>query len=320
MGIVGVKRVTGPFGNPAFWRYPNGPGVRWMDRVEDMLQISSALGTGSVYYVDSGAAVAGDGSSWDHPLATINAAVAKCSANNGDLILVAPGHAETISTAALSPVVSAAGVSVMGLGNGTLAPTFTITHVDGTFSITGANVLVDNLRIVANLDNVKVGMTLGAEADGSIIYNCTFRDSAANKDLLVAISVTAACDNLKIIGCDFKTTAAAGSNNAILSAAVTGLEIRGCNIFGKYATGAILTSAALTEAMIMDNVIVNSEAAIAIALDGTTSTGILARNFLGGGTSIGAALTGDNAMWCFENYISGEADKSGLLNPAVDGD
>jgi len=162
-------------------------------------------------------------------------------------------------------------------------------------------------------------MTLGAAADGSIVYNCVFRDSAANKDLLVGISVTAACDNLTIVGCDFRTTAAAGSNNAILTGAVTNLNIIGNFIYGKYATGGILGTAALTSSIISENIIVNAEAEIAIALH-TSSTGILARNLLGGTTSMAAALTGDNAMWCFENYISGEIAKSGLINPAVDGD
>jgi hypothetical protein len=289
---------------------------------EDMESVWSlaGLGRGKVFYVHSGSGASTyTGEDKDFPLATVNGAVAKCTASRGDVIVVLPGHAETISTAALSPTVSAAGVSVVGLGVGTLAPTFTITHVDGTFSITGANVLVDNLRIVSNLDNVKVGLTLGAAADGSVVRNCVFRDSAANKDLLVGISVTSACDNAKILFNDFATTAAAGSNNAILSAAVTGLEIRGNTIFGAYATGGILTSAVLTRALIVDNMIMN-EAAIAIALNGTTSTGILARNFLGGTTSIAAALTGDNAMWAFENYVSGAAAASGLLNPAVDGD
>lgn len=295
------------------------PLYQFATNTENMLTAGVGLATGDVYYVDSNVANAGDGTSWDRAKATLNAAVALCTADNGDVIMVAPGHAETISSAALSPTLSVTGVTVLCCGNGTLAPTFTITHVDGTISITGANCRLSGARIVSNVADVKVGLTLGALADGSVVDHCVFRDSAANKEFLVGISVTAACDNAKILYNNFQTTAAAGTNNAILTAAVTDLEIVGNVAFGKFATGALLGSAALTGATITDNIFINAEAAIAIALN-TSSTGVLARNFLGGTTSIAAALTGDNAMWCFENYVSGAAAVSGILNPAGDAD
>ncbi len=82
----------------------------------------------------------------------------------------------------------------------------------------------------------------------------------------------------------------------------------------------MLTSGVLTRGKIIGNKIINAEAAIAIALNGNTSTGILANNFLGGTTSMAAALTGDEAIWCFENYISGAGGASGVISPAVDAD
>ena len=298
----------------------NGDLHNWASWVEGGLtRLGGVPGTGEIYYVDSGRAVEGDGTSWTQAKKTLNAALALTTASRGDVILVAEGHAETISTAALSPTVSKAGVSVFGLGHGTLAPTFTVTHVDGTVDVNAPNTRLSNLRFVANVDDTKVLLTLNAQAGGSIIDNCVFRDTAANKDYLVGIQVTTPNDVRVLHNC-FKTTAEAGGNNAILSAANTGLEIIGNNIYGKFATGGILTSAPLVRAVIADNIVVNAEAAIAIALNGTTSTGILARNLLGGTTSIAAALTGEDAMWCFENYVTGEAGASGIIDPTVDAD
>jgi hypothetical protein len=55
-----------------------------------------------ILYVSSTHALASDhndGTSPDAPLATIAAAVALCTANRGDTIYVAPGHAETVVAA-----------------------------------------------------------------------------------------------------------------------------------------------------------------------------------------------------------------------------
>lgn len=322
---TGVNIGMGPMMDPQFWAWRSptdkGPGLRWMDQVENLISLGVDLGTGHIFYVDSGVANEGDGSSWTNAVALLADADALCTANRGDVILVAQGHAETISTAALSPTISAAGTRVFCLGEGTLAPTFTITHVDGTVSITGANCLLSGARIVTNVDNVKVACTLGAAADGSTVENCVFRDSAANKDYLVGISVLAGCEKAKLYYNDFRTTAAAGGNNAILVADVNDLEVVGNMAFGKFATGVMLNGTGpLTKAFIVGNTFVNSEAAIAIALNSTTSTGILAKNFLGGTTSIAAALTGNDAMWHYLNYVTGAANASGLLDPAADGD
>ncbi len=75
--------------------------------------------TGTTFFVDSGHASAADSSAtnWgkrkDQPFATVDYAIGKCAANNGDIIFVMPGHAENIS-AATSWVQDVAGVRVQG--------------------------------------------------------------------------------------------------------------------------------------------------------------------------------------------------------------
>lgn len=277
---------------------------------------------GKSWFVDSvNGASTNSGKSWDYALATINQAVAKCTANAGDTIYVAPWHAETIAAAASNPIISVAGTKVIGVSNGFNKPTITITHVDGTFSVTGANVTVEGIKVVANVADVKVGMTIGADADGAVIDGCVFRDSAANKEFLVALQATAASTDLMIINNDILTTAAAGTANGIkLLGGHTGSIIANNTIYGKFSAGAVLASAVASLGIkVIGNKFVNAEAALGLGLH-ASCTGILANNYIGGTTSIAAALTGETAMWCYENYVTGAAAASGLLDPAADSD
>jgi len=98
--------------------------TRGMQRELDAMGRTS----GNVFYVDSGAANATDnnaGDSWDKPLATLDAAVGKCTASNGDKIYVAAGHAEAVIAAAGLDF-DVAGIEVIGLGIGTSRPTITL--------------------------------------------------------------------------------------------------------------------------------------------------------------------------------------------------
>ena len=72
----------------------------------------------SVWYVDSGASGSANGTSWTNAEVTIEGAVADCTADAGDIILVAPGHSETLGTGADGVDLDKAGITVIGLGVG----------------------------------------------------------------------------------------------------------------------------------------------------------------------------------------------------------
>src|SRR4051812_41694686 len=82
--------------------------------------LDSRFCPGNVFWVQSTSANAGDsagkGRSPGAPFATIDYAVGQCTAGQGDVILVLPGHVETV-TAAAGVALDVAGVSVVGLGN-----------------------------------------------------------------------------------------------------------------------------------------------------------------------------------------------------------
>jgi len=105
--------------------------------------------TGNVFFVDSGSTARGDsaakGSSPDTPFATVDFAVGRCTANNGDIIFVMPGHNESFSGAD-SVAVDVAGVSIIGMGKGADKPTFDFDNTAGELVISAANVYLENLR------------------------------------------------------------------------------------------------------------------------------------------------------------------------------
>src|SRR5687767_5634517 len=98
------------------------------------------LTTGRFYFVNSNGGTAGvsaggaheGGRSPERPFATIGAATTAARAAKGDVILVGPGHAETI-TGAGGITVSKSGLTIDGMGEGALRPRFLM---DGAATVT----------------------------------------------------------------------------------------------------------------------------------------------------------------------------------------
>ena len=101
-----------------------------------------AFPSGSVFWVDSGNSAASDsagfGQNPDAPFATIDYAIGKCTASAGDVIFVMPGHTENL-TLATSCAVDVVGVSIIGLGSGTLMPTLSTTAAAGCVAISASS-------------------------------------------------------------------------------------------------------------------------------------------------------------------------------------
>lgn len=84
------------------------------------------------------------------PMATLSNALAQCNPGIGDIIMVKPGHAETISSATAMNL-NVSDVAIIGLGAGNRRPKFTLdTGTTSTFNVTGANIGIQNCQIIAN--------------------------------------------------------------------------------------------------------------------------------------------------------------------------
>ena len=234
---------------------------------------------GDIWFVDSGHAAASDtagfGQSPDSPVATLDYAVGLCTANNGDVIYVMPGHAENL--AADSAVdVDVAGLKIIGLGWGGSRPTFTATAIAGDFKLASACNWIENLLFLSGVD-ATTGMLEITGADNTV-YNCEFRDSVDQAtDCLITVDGS---DRLLIDGCAFNMTAAAGANSAIALDGSDDAEIRDTYIHGNFAVGAIDCRTTLSARVNFHDLKIwtTNAADIAIVDTITSSTGFIGPN------------------------------------------
>ena len=190
---------------------------------------------GDAFFVDSNAgADTNKGTSWENALATIDAAVNKCTASNGDVIWVHPAHAENLAADSAIDI-DLAGVSVIGIRRGRLMPTLTGTAIAGDCKLAAAGVSIRNLRFLGGIDAM-TGIVEVSGADCAIL-DCEYRDVTGQAT--DAIITTAAADRLLIDGLRFMGAAGAGANSAIAVVGADDTEIRNFYIYGNFAVGGI---------------------------------------------------------------------------------
>jgi hypothetical protein len=316
---TGVNYGRGPMYDARFWRYPTGLGLRWMDQVENILALNIRLGTGHIFYVDSGVSNAGDGSSWSNAKATLDEAVDLCVANRGDVILVAQGHNEAVGTGADAVDIDMAGVTVIGLGTGSLKPTFDYDDYDtGTFAIGAANVTIVNLRFRASVTDINEAIAVEAGGDYFTCLHCDFgfAETAGDEFKGAAIAFAAGADYGTVDDCYFNSGLQAAVCAVKLSGACIGTTIRDCLMYGDYSTANINgVTAASTYVNILNNILWNggtndigTEPVIEMY---TGSSATIAGNFCVCNLATkAAAIVCDKAM-LFGNYYNEDLSSAG---------
>lgn len=203
-----------------------------------VLGSSGIMTTGNVFFVDSGASSAADGNAMTDPKkpgATIDAAIGRCTANNGDTIIVMPGHTETISAAG-GVTVDVAGVSVIGLGNGADRPNISFTATTSTYVVTAASHLLQNVLCTGDVDAI-VTMFSASAADCSLL-DVETRDVTGQ--MVSTITTATGADRLLVDRYVHRGAAAAGGANCIeLVGADDGVTIRNFWIDGNFSAAAI---------------------------------------------------------------------------------
>lgn len=173
--------------------------------------------TGTLFVVDSGHTLTSDNTSsgnFKTPFATLDYAIGQCAANNGDLIVVSPGHAETL--AADSAVdIDVAGITVYGLGNGEDRPVFTFaTAATADFKLAAANSAIFNLIFKCNI--ASQAMMIETSADDCEIGGCDFREGSATGLTFISVGLADGdSDRLHVHDCNFQATTAGNYDDAI---------------------------------------------------------------------------------------------------------
>jgi hypothetical protein len=252
------------------------------------------------------------------PFATVDYAIGRCTASRGDVIMVKAGHAENL-TAASAITSDVAGVAIVGLGSGTLQPTFTwASTADATWVVSAANSSFVNLKFVANVADVTIGFDVSG-VDGLTWERCDFQDTSTILNFIDVIDLATGADDLYFANCRYFGQAAA--NDAWISGvAHDKVYIRDCQVHLLTAQtaphGVIVSSGNLTNVWIRDCAFSSQvDGAVFIDSDGAANTGVVSNCYfssldVAGAVTAGFDMTGMNA---FECYVAGEADTYGII-------
>ena len=207
--------------------FANGVAIRGMP-------ILNSYG-GNIFWVDSGSGSNTNDGTHVRPYATLDFAVGKCTANNGDLILVKAGHTETV-TAAGGLDLDVAGITIIGLGNGSDRPTVNFTTAVGADMDVGAdNITISNFLFTGGIDALTGPIDVNA-ADFTML-DCETKDVTGQATDFIVTDANAS--RLMIDGWTHRGAAAAGGASALQIVGGDGATVRNFFIDGNFDTAAI---------------------------------------------------------------------------------
>lgn len=274
---------------------------------------------GNVYWVNSVVGSDTGKGTRERPFATIDYAIGRCTANQGDVILVAPGHTEAVTITSIACDV--AGVTIVGLGSGSMKPVLTFGATDSRINVTAANCTWQNFRFTAGIGDV-VTAVLHATAAQNTRYldieffatssfnfiNC-YTLGAANisdgcrweRNYLrtedtgqLALAITAAAHNdLKFYNNYVRHAAAAAGLLTAGAVHLLGLDVRYNYVQTAQSDGAVgvlvITTSTASSGRITDNDMKTADAADNVAIP-IASKVYAARNYIAGAEEVGTVI------------------------------
>lgn len=304
------------------------------------VQAHSFLGGGQAFVVAKSAAVGRqilqevfppDPDGKNRFAATIDAATEYCTANRGDVIYVAPGHTETLSNAT-SLLLDVAGITLIGLGEGSLRPTITLdTATTATIPVSAADITVKNMIFAANFADIVSFFTL-TTANNFKLKDCLFKATATNMNAKYVVdtnATTSDADGLTIEGCTWIEPDTSTESMVKMDGDNYRVTIK--NNFVQLgvknntpALMAIITGKSVFNADIGGNKVyrLNTDTAtggILVSTDQSDNSGIVYNNFAQhADTAAEILVTASSGFAFFDNKASGVAGASGYTLPAVD--
>jgi len=273
--------------------------------------------TGNIFFVDSGGSNAADspshGGAPDKPFATWDYAVGQCTANNGDVIVLMPGHTETV-TAAAGLALDVAGITCIGIGHGSDRPTVNFTTATGAdMDVDAANVTISNVLFTGGVDALTGPIDINA-ADCRLL-NIETRDVTGQATDFIVTDANA--DRLLIDGWRHIGAAADGADTAISIVGGDDIVIRNFDLYGNFDQGAIenVTTAAVRIQIHDGHIFTDAAEDLAIALVATT-TGRVGPNIYirlqDDAANITEAVAADDCQFFDPIYISNADNERGL--------
>ena len=276
----------------------------------------------------------GNKGTFDSPFSTILYAMTQCTANRGDIIFVKPGHAETISSAAILTL-DVAGVAVVGLGRGAMRPTLTFTTATtANIPVTAANISFKNFLLKANFADIVSAFTATGTSTPTdfLIEECEFRDGSSILNFLKTFTGNAtanSCDGFSYIGNKVFGLATTAASQAVIMAAATNRT----TYLDNFVVYPVLNDTAALVDFGANNQLNLDMGRNKVFRPSTSTTG---GSLFSGGSTGSTGYVYDNYSWHLDNsagllaptgtklgfqnnysMITGAADKSGLINPAA---
>ena len=164
--------------------------IATVDTVVDALALTNAdilalagQSAGNVFYVDSAAVGAGTAVDWTNADITIELALVHCAANNGDIIVCAPYHAETASTGTFD--LDKDGITLIGLGYGDAMTTITYDTTTDTclLGASGDGCTIRNIKFYTATDNIASAIIVEDGCTDFVIEDCIFTATTTDEFL-----------------------------------------------------------------------------------------------------------------------------------------
>jgi hypothetical protein len=275
------------------------------------------LTTGNVFFVNSTHPRASNGNVGtdpSSPWATINYAATRCVANNGDHIIVGPGHVETVSAAA-GLRFAVAGISVIGIGRGNARPVINFAGAGADMDIDAASIFMENILFTGGID--ALNSPIDVNATDFWLNNCEYRDVTGQVTFLIRTDNNA--DRFKLTNFRYVGDSASGTDTAIVLTGSDDVIIDGLFMDGNFATAGIqVVSAAITDLEIRNVMFRNRNAADIFLVDTITgSTGMIGPNIYmranDNAANVTEMITGATFVVFDDVYVVNSANEKAML-------
>jgi hypothetical protein len=252
------------------------------------------------------------------PFSTLDYAIGRCTANRGDIIVLMPGHTESVAAAA-GITFDVAGIAIVGLGTGSKRAKISFTTAaTADVDITAANISFVNVEFQANVADVTAGLDVSGVA-GLTFDSCYFTEGGTDLNFVDTIDLATGVSDLSFRGCKF-IGADAANDSFLTGVALDGLYIEGCyfamNVAQTAVVGLIETSGNATNVLIKDSHFrSNVDGALFLDFDGAANGGLVSNCYFSSIDTAGAVTAGFDFTGghMFECYVAGEADTFGLI-------
>lgn len=272
---------------------------------------------GKTWFVDSGVD-GGDASSPATAVGTIDEAINKCTANNGDVVYVMPGHTEAVTVSSIACDV--AGVTFIGLGSGAMKPTLTFGATDSRINVTAANCTWQNFRWQAGIGDVVTAVLHATAATNTryldIEFYATSTFNFINGYTLGAANISDGCRWER----NYLRTADAGQLALVVTAAAhNDLKFYDNYVVHAAAAAGLLTGGA-AEFLGLDvrrNFVqtgqTDGSVGVLVITTGTASSGCIVENHMKTADAAGnVAIPIASKVYAANNYVAG-ADEVGTV-------